>query len=817
MFEGNHKPRLLSLLRSIGLDVKYHRGQGDFLYYDDEKGCEAKVLDLVGGYGALLLGHSHPAIVAAAQRQLSECRPIHVQGSVRTIAGQLARELSQRARGNYTVVLANSGTEAVEAAMKHALLETGGRTFLALEGAFHGKTLGALQLTANNGDGDEFQLPGLNVVRIRINDLNHLQMSFRLASDIAGFIFEPVLGEGGVWPVERAFARRAAQLCAQHGVPMIADECQTGLGRTGEFLASQQLGIQADYIVLSKILGGGIAKISAVLIHSKRHVDTFDLKHTSTFADDDYSCAVALKTLQLIDANMLAACRLKGARFLHKLRALRNKYPDLIADVRGVGLMIGVEFQRLTRSTSFVLRLLSSQEILLSVLAGYLLKVHNIRVAPTLNAPFTLRLQPSALIENSAIDHAVSSLDEMCGRLRGNDALGLTRHLLDRDAASISEPVACAAEWHLTGHHPDPLRHPLGSQYAARVGWLFHFIHGDNLLAAEPSLESLSSKERQHYLDQMAACAYPMAMSAVDVRSRTGQVVQLVPILLPVTSRWIKRCIDTRRRQIVKCLVQNGVEAANSLGCTMLSLGQYTSIATRNGRDLVSHGIGLTTGNSYSIALAIQAIESAHMEHGLDPAQSVLAVVGATGNIGSTCAEILAPRYRRTVLVGTNSAASVGRLNKLAARIPNSECAIELGAIAMADVVMVATNSVDAPLSPSDLAASAIVCDISVPSSLHPEMAILRPDVTIIRGGICRLPHGEDLEIAGFPLAPGLTYGCMAEAILLGFEGIHDRSFTGTLLAAQIHKIENISQRHGFQLADYKRTYDHNEEPNIDT
>src|SRR5262249_35419377 len=159
-----------------------------------------------------------------------------------------------------------------------------------------------------------------------------------------GFIFEPILGEGGVWPIQEAFAQRAARLCTERGVPLIADECQTGLGRTGTFLASSALGLHPDYVVLSKALGGGLAKISALLIEKKRYRDEFDLKHTSTYADDDFSCSIALKTLQLINEELVSACREKGAEMLLGLRRLAAQYPSVIADVRGKGLMLALEF-----------------------------------------------------------------------------------------------------------------------------------------------------------------------------------------------------------------------------------------------------------------------------------------------------------------------------------------------------------------------------------------------------------------------------------------------------------------------------------------
>jgi len=800
----HHKPQLLNLLRSIGLDVIYHRGEGDLLYYHDERGREVEVLDFVGGYGSLLLGHSHPAIVAEAQKLLFDKRPIHVQGSVRECAGQLARELSRRAKGNYCVVFGNSGTEAVEAAMKHAMMETGSRTFLAMEGAFHGKTLGAIQLTANEGHREAFELTGLNVVRIRPNDMEHLEATFARTDSLAGFIFEPILGEGGVRAVTPAFAKRAAELCAERRVPLIADECQTGMGRTGTFFACDALGVQPDYVILSKALGGGVAKISAVLIRRKRYIDVFSLKHTSTYADDDYSCAIALKTLEMIDEATLAGCRQKGDRLVSGLHELKEKYPGAIADVRGLGLMIGVEFQRLTHSQSFVLRFLSSQEELLFILAGYLFNVHNIRVAPTLSDPFTLRLQPSAFIRNDQIDRFLGAMGDVCHRLCENDAVGLTEYLTERGVSACDEPASVQTDWNFFAYNADRFHQRQRSTPSARVAWLCHLIDADDLTALEPAFGNLSFEKRQNFLDHFGPRASPVVMSAVDVRSRTGEKVRLYPILLPVTSRWIKRRIDARQHRFVQTLIQKGVDVARSLGCSMVSLGQYTSIVTHNGRGLASFDMGLTTGNSYAIAVAIQAIQRAQTQRGCDPADLVLAVAGAAGNIGRTCAEILAPCYRRAILLGTNTPESWARLQECAKRTPNAEITTDLSAVASAEVVIAAMNSVDMPLGPAHFAENAIVCDVSVPPSVRPDTGTDRPDLTIIKGGIVRLPYDEDLEFVGFPLPPGQTYGCMAEGILLGFEGVRDATFTGSLTPNQVRRIEVIAKRHGFELADYK-------------
>lgn len=804
---GPHfKPRLNQLLRTLRLDIVYERGQGDLLYYRDSQGAEVEVLDLVGGYGSLLLGHAHPALRAEAQRLLASERPVHVQASRREYASLLAHELSKRAQDDYCVTFGNSGAEAVEAAMKHAMLETGARTFIALDGAFHGKTLGALQLTANAAYRDGFELPGLKIIRVPPNDLDRLTSAFNQATDLAGFVFEPVLGEGGIRPIQAEFAQAAAKLCAQRDVPLIADECQTGLGRTGTFLACHQLGVSPDYIILSKALGGGIAKISALLVRRERYRSEFDLKHSSTYADDDFSCAIALKTLELIDDALLAACRDKGERLLAGLHRLAGKFPSVIADVRGQGLMIAVEFCHLSRSTSFLLRFLDVQEDLAKVIAAYLLNVHRIRIAPTLSDPLSLRLEPSALISEKHIEKFLTAMEETCSRLVSGDAMSLTRFLIrgDKEVSNTDGPLRSDARF--IAYDEDRFRECQRHAASVKVAWLCHMIDADDLISLEPSFASASLQEREDYLAQLVPFMSPMAISAVDIRSTLGGVVRVYPILLPFSSRWVQQRLEERRLALPQALVQQGIDLARSLGCQMVSLGQYTSIVTLNGTRVVRDGIGVTTGNSYAVALAMQAIERAHLETGSKPAQSVLVIAGALGNIGRACAEILAPRYRQTILLGSDKPGSRARLETFARNIPNAVISTDPSAIGKGNVVLAALNAVDAPLTTAPFARNAIVCDLSIPASLRPDIAQRRPDLLIIKGGIVSLPFAENLEIAGFPLPTGQTYACMAEAMLLGFEGIRDASFTGSLTPQQVMQVSAMAARHGFELADYKRS-----------
>jgi acetylornithine/succinyldiaminopimelate/putrescine aminotransferase/predicted amino acid dehydrogenase len=796
------KPQLCGLLDLLRVGVVFDRGQGDYLYHRRD-GEEVAVLDLVGGYGSLLFGHHHPVLVAEAQRLLVEGRPIHSQGSRHALAGRLAQELSRRAGGDYRVVFTNSGAEAVEAGMKHAMLETGARTFIALERGFHGKTLGAVQLTANQDYREPFLIDGLTVHRVRANDIAQLEQTFARTSNLAGMIFEPIQGEGGVREITPEFAQRAAALCSARGVPLIADEIQTGMGRTGTFLASEALGIKPDYVLLSKALGGGLAKISATLIRRDRHVDKFDVLHTSTYAEDDYSSGVALKALELLDQPALDACRLKGERILNGLRRLMSEYPDIIVDVRGRGLMVAVEFRRFLDDSSTLLRLLSNQDDLIFVMVGHLFNVHRIRVAPTLSDPQSLRLEPSMFITDQDIDRVLHALGEVCAKLRAHDAVGLTQYFIDGpERADHDTRVASDTKFFI--HDEPPYWQRELDPPPLKVGWLFHMKDADDLISLEPDSARLTVEERERFLRHFAPRANPLVMSSFDVQSTTGAKVRFYAIALPFTSKQMKQWLDESNFFRVRHSIDKAIKVARHIGCEVIALGQYTSIVTRNATTLDLPHVGLTTGNSYTIALALEAVERAVQERGLDPLSSTLAVVGASGNIGQTCAEILAPRFGKSVLLGSNKPSALKRLAGLQARLPRARIDADPSVLRQADVVLAAANAPTPFLTADHFAEGAVVCDLSVPAAVCPSVKEMRSDVLVIGGGIARLPFGESHGILGLPLPPGQVYGCMAETMLLGLEGVRDATFTGMLPAEHVYRLAAMAKRHGFTLAEYK-------------
>src|SRR5438270_1607659 len=395
------RPNLVQLLEAMGADAPYERAEGDFLWQNRD-GQLVKVLDMVGCYGAMLFGHNHPELVAELQKAVCEKVPMLAQGSCRMSAGKLARALNERL-GDYMVVFTNSGTETIEAALKHAYLERGRPVFWAIKGGFHGKTLGSIQLTWSYAD--PFKGLGPMVKYLDPDDPSTWEEAQQSVDEVAGVVVEPIRGEGGIKPLPCQFATWLSEATKKAGIPLIADEIQTGMGRTGNFLGSQLLGIEPDYICLSKALGGGLVKIGALLIKRERFVDEFSMIHTSTFAEDELSCRVALKALEILDRDQLPQrCAEAGNYLLAGLNALKADFPEQVKEVRGAGLMLGLELRDHSDSPSNTFLMLSKQKYFGYAAAAYLLMVHNVRIAPTLSEPFTLRLAPSAYVTEESMD-----------------------------------------------------------------------------------------------------------------------------------------------------------------------------------------------------------------------------------------------------------------------------------------------------------------------------------------------------------------------------------------------------------------------------
>jgi len=321
------------------------RGKGTYVFDSTGK----KYLDFLAGIAVNALGHAHPRIVKVIRREAA--RAIHLSNLYHNaFQGPLARKLAEWS-GLDRVFFANSGTEAVDGAMKLARLlgrspeEPGGGTakkhrFLALEDSFHGRTFGAVSVTAT----EKYRLPFAPLVPgvefVRRNDLGDLEEKFD--DTVCAILIETVQGEGGIYPTSEAFWNRARALATQHGALLIADEIQCGLGRTGRCFAYQRFSSKPDITMVAKPLAGGLP-LGAILTTEPVASRVSPGMHGTTFGGGPLACAVALEFLSVIeDEKLLENVRLRGEELREGLTKLASQF-DIIREIRAEGLMIGIE------------------------------------------------------------------------------------------------------------------------------------------------------------------------------------------------------------------------------------------------------------------------------------------------------------------------------------------------------------------------------------------------------------------------------------------------------------------------------------------
>ena len=315
-------------------DITVVRGNGCRVW--DDTGRE--YLDFVAGIAVVGLGHCAPAPLAAAHEQLD--RLWHASNLYWTEPMlRLATLLAERFEGG-RAFFCNSGAEANEAAIKIARKATGRTRIVALEGGFHGRTLGALSATGQPSKWEGFGplVPG--VAFARPNDIEFLEAALAPAGDTALVLLEPILGEGGVIPLEPAFAQAAAELALEVGALLCVDEVQAGMGRTGSFFAYEQLGIRPDLVTLAKGLGNGLP-IGALLAGERAAPGFVPGDHGSTFGGNPVVAAAAVAVVEAIDDEFLAHVRERGAQLAAGLEAL-----PAVRSVRGRGLLVGAELDR---------------------------------------------------------------------------------------------------------------------------------------------------------------------------------------------------------------------------------------------------------------------------------------------------------------------------------------------------------------------------------------------------------------------------------------------------------------------------------------
>ncbi len=394
--------QLVRILKTIGYDVGFQKGQGAYLY--DRDGV--RYLDLLSGFGVFAVGRNHPSLRAALKNVLDADLPNLVQLDVSTLAGILAERLLKYMPYLDKAFFANSGAEAVEAAIKFARGATGRPGIVHCHHSFHGLSYGALSLTddSNFRSGFEPLLPGC--IAIPFNDLAALEKALS-SREVAAFIVEPIQGKGVNIPSDD-FLPGAAALCKKYGTLLIADEIQTGLGRTGRFLAIEHWNVEPDMVLLAKALSGGHVPIGALLTRKSIFDKIFNqmdraVVHGSTFGKNDLAMAAGIATLEVMEAEKLveAAAR-RGAALQLALKQMVPGY-ELMKEVRGKGLMIGVEFgppKSLRLKASWTMLETANKGLFVQLITVPLFKDHKILTQVAGHGSHTVKLLPPLVISD---------------------------------------------------------------------------------------------------------------------------------------------------------------------------------------------------------------------------------------------------------------------------------------------------------------------------------------------------------------------------------------------------------------------------------
>jgi ornithine--oxo-acid transaminase len=337
-------PQMGRILRTLGFDRIWRGGEGAHLIDADGE----RYLDLFGGYGVFAIGRNHPVAIEALEEVMAARTGNLPQLGVTLLGGVLAEQLLQRAPGSVAAMVpANSGTEAVEAAIKISRAATGRPRILYADHAFHGLTLGSLSINGNVEFREGFGPLLAGCDPIPFGDLDALAAQLA-TGDVAALVLEPIQGKGVNLPPP-GYLIEAQRLCREAGTLFVCDEVQTGVGRTGRFLALEHWGLEPDLICLAKALSGGLVPIGAVLVSRPAFDAVFDgmeraVRHGSTFGGNDLAAAAALATLRVIDEEgLLGHSRRMGALLLELTEPLVERF-ETVTDVRGQGLMWAIEF-----------------------------------------------------------------------------------------------------------------------------------------------------------------------------------------------------------------------------------------------------------------------------------------------------------------------------------------------------------------------------------------------------------------------------------------------------------------------------------------
>jgi ornithine--oxo-acid transaminase len=438
-YEEHVNPQWARLLDVLEMNVRYTRCAGSELF--DESG--RRFLDFLSGYCVHNTGHNHPSIVQALKDELDRQGPAMLQSHVSELAGELGARLCALAGGRLEkVFFCNSGSEGVEAAIKFARVHTGRAGMICASGAFHGLTCGALSLMDGKFWRDGFGPLLEDVSTVPFGDLAALETHLR-GRRAAAFIVEPIQAEAGICLPPAGYLEEAQRLCRKYGTLFVLDEVQTGMFRTGTFLAAHRYSVEPDIVILAKALSGGLIPCGAALMSDAIYHSVYgslkrSLVHTSTFSENNMAMRAGLATLDVLERQELGKCAERAGEFLRKRLQEELSGYEMIEEVRGMGLLSGIAF-RAPRKIGLRLAFESFAAIhpamFGQVLVMRLFQKYGILTQICGNNFLVLKAAPPLTIEEAQLEEFVRALVSVAELVHTSatfwtDALGMARRVI---------------------------------------------------------------------------------------------------------------------------------------------------------------------------------------------------------------------------------------------------------------------------------------------------------------------------------------------------------------------------------------------------
>ncbi|MBT6431833.1 MAG: aminotransferase class III-fold pyridoxal phosphate-dependent enzyme [Deltaproteobacteria bacterium] len=753
----------------------------------------------------------------------------------------------------------------------------------ALKKAFHGKSVAAAQMTHNETFRRAFLYFGMQTVFIDHEDLSEIEFIMDEVSQTfydfvinkktnqislvekdypayTAAIIEPIQGEGGIHAIPGSTLRDFRNICDHKNFPLIFDEIQCGMGRSGTLFACQPHDVAPDMVLFAKSIGGGVAKNAAVLIKRANYEDAFGIIHSSTFAEDELSASVALTVFDMLEEDEGAAYERAtelGNRLMEGFRELSRKYPGTIKEVRGIGLMIGVEFFQDVDADSAVVRLVSHHNRLGYSLFSYLQEVQGIRAVPTASAPSTLRLEPGVTLTDDEVDTIIQGFEGLCKTLYYQDSYQLLQHVGNQDRSSRDHKIRDYRRDEVKqkrAHYKEKSR--VG---VPKIGFIAHVMDPVNISDNDPALERLTNEERAGIYNANNVTIMCNAPSVPKrITASFGKEVDVQFYILSRTASQVLGDLNGPGLDDLREAIYDTALQAKKDGCTAFGLGMFTSVVTNNGKALPRvPGMPYTSGNALTTGMGFKAMQEATEKTGKQLDGCTAAVVGGAGNIGQVYSALLAERVAHLMLVGSGRAGSVKRLSRayhrvyetlietirkegkeslsgLALDVANltsvQDFIAELGdkdmpkntgkdvatliqqefgtdpfvtvtdslaTIASADIVVCAASASE-PFVGSDIVKhEAVVVDIGVPLNAKQDVKD-RHDVTYMQGGLAKLPFQQEMTETVKNLPHGTVYGCVAETMLMGLSGSGRNFSFGDITRKQVKEVTALAESYGF-------------------